>query len=627
MWQRVAAAPCRRTRRAAATYLKELRAKNWRLETLKAMRETFSQQGKKATAVALAAVLIAAPVGVTTYAGGSSAYGNEDSAVYNAQWLESTYSQSVVDAVAQYWNGEITASALTEQLQAACRAGEVSQAGLDELLTLLESGLLDDAPTLDDGAAGNGDAADGSGAGDTPAAGGDAANGDGTTADGGASDGSTPDADGTLDDGAPDGATADPSDDAPASGGDSTGEGETPADDATDAAATGDEATATESFAEPIPSSGEYTPHHYTQDLTTEKFIAVIGEQARQIAQENDLYASVMIAQAILESASGNSLLSQAPNNNLFGIKGYWNGQCVNMTTWEESVQGHYYAIRANFRKYDTLSDSLNDYAALLTKGLGGYYSGAWKSNAETPADACDFLEGRYATSSSYSESLQDLIETYDLTRFDEPLDYEPVDSYELPVVDEETGEVVLDEEGQPVMESHDLADLLAEVTSYLGTDYVWGGDTPEEGFDCSGLVRYCYEEALGVTLPRTTYFQWRVGETVDFDDLHPGDLLFFEEDGDVHHVAMYLGDGYYIHAPQEGDVVKVTSMEEYTPSFAKRIVETKPVDEEAADASADDANAKAKAEVLKSGKEETQTALSGMLWRLVDGIAHMSIG
>ena len=61
-------------------------------------------------------------------------------------------------------------------------------------------------------------------------------------------------------------------------------------------------------------------------------------------------------------------------------------------------------------------------------------------------------------------------------------------------------------------------------------------------------------------------------------DLLQPGDLLFFNRDGDIHHVAMYLGDGYYIHAPHTGDVVRVTAMEDNMPSFAQRVLPTKPV-------------------------------------------------
>ena len=329
---------------------------------------------------------------------------------------------------------------------------------------------------------------------------------------------------------------------------------------------------------EPIPDSGTYTPKHYSLNATTEMFIAIIGEQARQLAQDNDLYASVMIAQAILESGSGNSKLAQAPNFNLFGIKGFYEGDSVVMRTTEYDSHGEPYTLLARFRAYDGYADSLADYADLLANGLNGFYSGAWKSNAETPAEACDFLEGRYATSPTYSEKLQDLIATYDLERFDKPLKWEYVDTYEKQAVNPETGELMFDEENQPIMEECTVADLLSEVTSHLGTPYVWGGADPITGFDCSGLMQYSLREAMGVEIPRTTYFQWRLGETVQFDELQPGDLLFFNRDGDIHHVAMYLGDGYYIHAPHTGDVVRVTAMEDNMPSFAQRVLPTKPV-------------------------------------------------
>ena len=320
-------------------------------------------------------------------------------------------------------------------------------------------------------------------------------------------------------------------------------------------------------------------PKHYTHDLTTEKFIAMIGEQAREIGQERDLYASVMIAQAILESASGNSMLAKAPNNNLFGIKGSHNGESVLMRTAEDDGTGLIYFILSDFRKYDTVKDSLNDYADLMCEGLDGFYAPVWKSNAPTFVDATDYLEGRYATDTQYSEKLQDIIETYDLTRFDEPLDYEMVSTFEFPVIDPETGKEMLDPiTGEVIMEQRTLADLVAEATSHLGTPYLWGGTTPD-GFDCSGLVQYCYREVLGVEIPRTTYFQCLVGEDVDFEDLHMGDLLFFDRQSDgVGHVAMYLGDGYYIQAPHTGDVVKITAMEDQMPTFAKRVIETRPV-------------------------------------------------
>lgn len=407
--------------------------------------------------------------------------------------------------------------------------------------------------------------------------------------------------------------------------------------------------------------NSSYVARHYSEDLTTEKFISLVGESARSIAAENDLYASVMIAQAILESASGNSTLAQAPNNNLFGIKGTYKGQSVQLPTREDDGTGSTYTIKSDFRQYDTVEESLSDYADLLSNSMGDFYAGARKSNTDSFVDACDFLVGRYATDIFYSEKLQDLIETYDLTRFDVPLTYEMTETFVLPVKDEVTGlDLILDPEADkeaydalvaeyrayvdanqeyqaslkeweaqmaaaeelyhvpvylekpsapsadtlmqqhkneidaarfegfdklianreplPVREARDLNDLTTLATSFLGVPYLWGGTTPN-GFDCSGLVQYCYREVFNIELPRTTYYQCEVGTEVSFEELLPGDLLFFDDGGDVHHVAMYLGDGYYVEAPHTGDVVKITAMNDKLPDFAKRVVEARDID------------------------------------------------
>lgn len=164
-------------------------------------------------------------------------------------------------------------------------------------------------------------------------------------------------------------------------------------------------------------------PIKYTRNQSTAEFIEEIGEEARVIGQENDLYASVMIAQAILESGSGNSSLASAPNYNLFGIKGSYEGQHVQMATLEDNGSGSMYTITAKFRKYPSYKESLEDYATLMTGGTLGrstFYQGAWKSNTNHYEEATKYLTGRYATDTRYNEKLNGLIETYDLTQYDQ---------------------------------------------------------------------------------------------------------------------------------------------------------------------------------------------------------------
>ncbi|EQA5428734.1 glucosaminidase domain-containing protein [Enterococcus hirae] len=161
---------------------------------------------------------------------------------------------------------------------------------------------------------------------------------------------------------------------------------------------------------------------HFEKDESVESFIRKISESARKIGQENDLYASVMIAQAILESASGQSQLAQAPNYNLFGIKGTHNGKSVSFATQEDLGNGTLYTTQATFRQYENYEESLNDYAQLLKEGLTGnshFYDGVWKTNAKTYQEATKFLTGRYATDTSYDKKLNGLIETYELTTYD----------------------------------------------------------------------------------------------------------------------------------------------------------------------------------------------------------------
>lgn len=100
---------------------------------------------------------------------------------------------------------------------------------------------------------------------------------------------------------------------------------------------------------------------------------------------------------------------------------------------------------------------------------------------------------------------------------------------------------------------------IVATAQKYLGVPYVWGGTSPR-GFDCSGLVQYVCKQN-GISLPRTAASQRGAGKYVSRADLQPGDLVFFSSGGRVNHVGIYIGGGNMIHAPQTGDVVKVSSI------------------------------------------------------------------
>lgn len=153
-----------------------------------------------------------------------------------------------------------------------------------------------------------------------------------------------------------------------------------------------------------------------------QQFIDYIGNSARKLASNNDLYASVMIAQALVESGWGTSGLASAPNYNLFGIKGDYKGASVNMGTQEDDGTGSLYSISSDFRKYPSYKESLEDYVSLLRGGTSGnsqMYAGTWKSNTNSYKDATKYLTGRYATDTTYADKLNSVIEKYNLTQFD----------------------------------------------------------------------------------------------------------------------------------------------------------------------------------------------------------------
>ncbi|HET9978172.1 MAG TPA: C40 family peptidase [Burkholderiaceae bacterium] len=107
-------------------------------------------------------------------------------------------------------------------------------------------------------------------------------------------------------------------------------------------------------------------------------------------------------------------------------------------------------------------------------------------------------------------------------------------------------------------------ADVVFTAMAFLDTPYRYGGNTAEQGFDCSGFTRHVFAQTLAVALPRRAEEQAasRVLRGVERDALVPGDLVFFNTLQRAYsHVGIYLGDGRFIHAPRSGSAVRVEDM------------------------------------------------------------------
>jgi cell wall-associated NlpC family hydrolase len=122
-----------------------------------------------------------------------------------------------------------------------------------------------------------------------------------------------------------------------------------------------------------------------------------------------------------------------------------------------------------------------------------------------------------------------------------------------------------------PPPDGSKASQVIAIAMQYLGVPYVWGGASPSQGFDCSGLTTYAFAQ-IGISLPHHAASQYNYGTPVSQDDLQPADLVFFNGLG---HMGMYIGGGQFIHAPHTGDVVKISSLADYMSRWvgARRIL------------------------------------------------------
>ena len=119
---------------------------------------------------------------------------------------------------------------------------------------------------------------------------------------------------------------------------------------------------------------------------------------------------------------------------------------------------------------------------------------------------------------------------------------------------------VAADEHGAGSVRS----DIVVRALTLIDTPYRYGGSTPASGFDCSGLVRYVYHAVAGRQLPRRSEEMGKLGETITRSQLEPGDLVFFDTLARAYsHVAIYIGDGRFLHAPARGGRVRIEALDD----------------------------------------------------------------
>ncbi|MNK08522.1 Murein DD-endopeptidase MepH precursor [compost metagenome] len=143
------------------------------------------------------------------------------------------------------------------------------------------------------------------------------------------------------------------------------------------------------------------------------------------------------------------------------------------------------------------------------------------------------------------------------------------IDPYEMEWVatsDDPIGLLVVQKFKRERQRTHSGVDsdhaMVSEALNYLGIRYRFGGNSPDTGFDCSGLVAYSAERSLGLKLPRNAAAIAQQGTSITKNELKAGDLVFFNTMGRrFSHVGIYLGDDRFVHSPSSGGVVRVENM------------------------------------------------------------------
>ena len=109
----------------------------------------------------------------------------------------------------------------------------------------------------------------------------------------------------------------------------------------------------------------------------------------------------------------------------------------------------------------------------------------------------------------------------------------------------------------------------------FVGGRYVWGGNDPHTGADCSGFVRYVLKNIAGVNLPRTSREQAKTGRAIKSSEMKPGDLIFYANSrGTINHVAMYIGNGQIVHAASRKSGIKISTWNYRSPKTIRSFLD-----------------------------------------------------
>ena len=274
-----------------------------------------------------------------------------------------------------------------------------------------------------------------------------------------------------------------------------------------------------------------------------EDFINAVAPYAVMDMEKYEIYASVTIAQAIIESGWGKDNIA-IQYKNFFGMKvgggtpnEYWSGNSVNLNASEGGT--------SYFRVYDSLGNSIHDHGRnfIVTSTYRAHGVLDCVSQNLGPKEQLKRIaQSGYAVDGNGNITKPDGRRTYDQYLYEEF-----IQKYNLERFDS--------------MSSSDFqvsgnTNIIETARTKLGCAYVWGATGPNT-FDCSGLVMWVYQQN-GITVPRTTsQYKPYIGtdKEVSWEEAQPGDIVWREG-----HMGIYLGNDKYIHAPQTGDVVKESS-------------------------------------------------------------------